>query len=90
MPSDGIPAANSLFVASIAKGFRVLECIADADHPLRITEIAACTGFDRSLVQRLTNTLHTLGYRPGTRATGGTRWQSHCWTSAIDTCVVNR
>ena len=62
MPSDGIPAANSLFVASIAKGFRVLECIADADHPLRITEIAACTGFDRSLVQRLTNTLHTLGY----------------------------
>ena len=62
MPSDGIPAANSLFVASIAKGFRVLECVAQANGPLRITEIAACTGFDRSLVQRLTNTLHTLGY----------------------------
>ena len=62
MPSDGIPAASTLFVASIAKGFRVLECIADADHPLKITEIAARTGFDRSLVQRLTNTLHTLGY----------------------------
>ena len=36
MPSDGIPAANTLFVASIAKGFRVLECIAHADGPPRI------------------------------------------------------
>ena len=62
MPADEIPAANSLFVASIAKGFRVLECVARADSPLTIAEIATRTGFDRSLVQRLTNTLHALGY----------------------------
>lgn len=62
MPANDIPAANTLFVASIAKGFRVLQCVADADSPLTIAEIAARTGFNRSLVQRLTNTLHTLGY----------------------------
>ena len=62
MPAKDIPAPSTLFVASIAKGFRVLECVAHADGPLTIAEIAHRTGFDRSLVQRLTNTLHALGY----------------------------
>ena len=62
MPASDVPASNTMFVASIAKGFRVLECVACADGPLTIAEIAARTGFDRSLVQRLTNTLDALGY----------------------------
>ena len=62
MPTKDIPPPSTLFVASIAKGFRVLECVAHANMPLTIAEIATRTGFDRSLVQRLTNTLHSLGY----------------------------
>ena len=62
MRHSEIPPPSTLFVASIAKGFRVLDCVAHANAPLSIAEIATRTGFDRSLVQRLTNTLHTLGY----------------------------
>ena len=62
MSANPIPVATPLFVASIAKGFRVLECVALAGKPLTISEISNRTGFDRSLVQRVPNTLHTLGY----------------------------
>ena len=62
MPTNKNTAANTLFVASVAKGFRVLECVAEAEGPLTIADIATRTGFDRSLVQRLTNTLHHLDY----------------------------
>lgn len=61
MKSD-IPASNSLFVASLAKGFAVLRCFGHASGELTIREIMNLTGFDRSQVQRLTNTLHSLGY----------------------------
>lgn len=54
--------ADTLFVGSLEKGFRVLGAF-DDDHPsLGITEIALRTGMDKSAAQRFSNTLHHLGY----------------------------
>ena len=54
--------ADTLFVGSLEKGFRVLGAF-DDDHPsLGITEIALRTGLDKSAAQRFSNTLHHLGF----------------------------
>jgi len=54
--------ADTLFVSSLEKGFRVLGAF-DDDHPsLGITEIATRTGMDKSAAQRFSNTLHHLGF----------------------------
>ena len=53
---------SSLYVTSLARGMAILECFRDGTHLLGITEIARITGFEKNLVQRLTNTLHQTGY----------------------------
>lgn len=77
LAKDGQEAAQSptrsgtLFVGSIDKCFQVLEALAAARRPVALTELARRTGLDRSAVQRITHTLHALGYLrqlPETRA----------------------
>ena len=66
--ADGSEAARlpirsgRLFVGSIDKCFQVLEALAAARRPVALTELARRTGLDRSAVQRITHTLHALGY----------------------------
>lgn len=62
---------DRLFIASVAKCFRILELLNERDGPLTFTEIAREVDFDRSSVQRATHTLRVLGYltqHPSTRA----------------------
>lgn len=62
---------SSLFIASIAKCFQVLEALNAAGRAVALTELAALAQLDRSAVQRVTHTLHALGYlrqHPLTRA----------------------
>jgi DNA-binding IclR family transcriptional regulator len=67
-----VPAAESaLFTGSIAKCFQVLEALSAAGRAVALTELAALAQMDRSAVQRVTHTLHALGYlrqHPVTRA----------------------
>ena len=50
------------FIASLAKGLRVVECFG-ADTPrLTITDVAARTGYDRATARRCLLTLHEAGY----------------------------
>ena len=53
---------SPLFVGSLEKGLRVFSAFDDAHRALRLTEIAAVTGLDKSAAQRFTHTLHELGY----------------------------
>ncbi|MBS7700387.1 MULTISPECIES: IclR family transcriptional regulator C-terminal domain-containing protein [unclassified Chelatococcus] len=59
---DGDNREDGLFVASLAKGLKVLECFADSRDGLNLTEIAASTDIGKSAVQRAVATLHSLGY----------------------------
>lgn len=62
---------NPLFIGSIGKGFHVLETLKHAARPVALTELAQLAGLNRSVVQRITHTLKTLGYlrqHPDTRA----------------------
>ncbi|NDZ16334.1 IclR family transcriptional regulator [Variovorax sp. WS11] len=62
---------SSLFIASVAKCFQVLEALNAAGRAVALTELAALAQLDRSAVQRVTHTLHALGYlrqHPLTRA----------------------
>lgn len=54
--------ASPLYVASLAKGMMLLESFRGGTQLLGITELARITGFEKNLVQRLTNTLHQMGY----------------------------
>lgn len=53
---------SPLFVGSLEKGLRVFQAFDDSHRALRLTEIAAATGLDKSAAQRFTHTLHELGY----------------------------
>lgn len=53
---------DTLFVGSLEKGMRVLYAFNEHRTVLGLTEIAELTGLDKSAVQRLTNTLHKVGY----------------------------
>ncbi len=57
-----IKASNPLFVGSIAKGMRVLESFNEGKLLLGITDIVKLTGFEKNLVQRITNTFYEIGY----------------------------
>ncbi|MDD9877488.1 MAG: IclR family transcriptional regulator [Magnetovibrio sp.] len=61
-PRGGERGAETLFVASLEKGFRVLEAFRNVAGDLGLTEIAERTGLDKSAAQRFTNTLQKLGY----------------------------
>lgn len=54
--------SNSLFVASLAKGMMILECFNEGKLLLGITDIVKMTGYEKNLVQRMTNTLCEIGY----------------------------
>ena len=59
--------SNTLYVASLEKGFRVLQAVRRAQrefgrNDVTLTEIARLSGLDKSAVQRFTNTLVQLGY----------------------------
>lgn len=53
---------DTLFIQSLAKGMKVLECFAEHPAPLSLNEIAEFCEMDRSAAQRMTYTLVTLGY----------------------------
>jgi IclR family transcriptional regulator, pca regulon regulatory protein len=53
---------SSLFIGSVAKCFQVLEALNAAGRAVALTELAGIAQMDRSAVQRITHTLHALGY----------------------------
>ncbi len=57
---EGTP--DRLFILSVGKCFRLLECLNGAQRPLTMTELVHLSGLDKSAVQRLTHTLLKLGY----------------------------
>lgn len=68
MSRVGEPAESSkittagLFVASVAKAFRVLETFAEPKSKLSLTEVAERSGIGRSAAQRILYTLSSIGY----------------------------
>ncbi|OWY06986.1 IclR family transcriptional regulator C-terminal domain-containing protein [Thioclava sp. IC9] len=50
------------FIASFAKGLRVIECFGAETPRLSIAEVAQATGFDRATARRCLLTLNTEGY----------------------------
>ncbi|MHA1165925.1 MAG: IclR family transcriptional regulator [Alphaproteobacteria bacterium] len=59
--------SGTLYVASVEKGFRVLQAVRRAQRELgrsdvTLTEISRLSGLDKSAAQRFTNTLVHLGY----------------------------
>jgi DNA-binding IclR family transcriptional regulator len=68
-----IAQSSTLFVASVAKAFSVLEAFGGSRRYLSHAEISTLTGLDKSAAQRFANTLLQLGYLrkdPITRAFG--------------------
>jgi len=66
MRDSGTP-SGTLYVASVEKGFRVLQAVRQAQRELgrnevTLTEITRLSGLDKSAAQRFTNTLVHLGY----------------------------
>ncbi|MER0240186.1 helix-turn-helix domain-containing protein [Fulvimarina sp. MAC8] len=53
---------DSHFVTSLEKAMRVLESFGPERARMGLTELSEASGLDRSSVQRLTITLHRLGY----------------------------
>lgn len=53
---------NTLFVGSLEKGMRVLSAFGQSHTSMGLTEIAERTGLEKSAAQRLSNTLHKIGY----------------------------
>ncbi len=56
------PRQDTLYVASLEKGLRILEVFSEDKLELGLSEIARETGLDKSAAQRFVNTLHQLGY----------------------------
>ena len=61
-PIDASESDEGLFVASLAKGMKVLECFDGGRASLSLTEIAARAAIGKSAAQRAVATLHALGY----------------------------
>jgi IclR family transcriptional regulator, pca regulon regulatory protein len=53
---------DTLFVGSLEKGMRILGVFDERRTELGLTELAEAAGLDKSAAQRLTNTLHKIGY----------------------------
>lgn len=60
--SDGRDSDDTLFVASLAKGLKVLECFEGGKARLSLTEIDARANIGKSAAQRAVHTLFKLGY----------------------------
>lgn len=54
--------SGTLFVNSLANGMKILECFNEGKLLLGITDIVKLTGFEKNLVQRITNTFCEIGY----------------------------
>ncbi|MCA8967547.1 MAG: helix-turn-helix domain-containing protein [Planctomycetes bacterium] len=54
--------ASPLFVASLEKGMRVLRAFDEEHSAMRLADIAAVAGLDRSAAQRFVHSLKTLGF----------------------------
>lgn len=52
---------NTLYVASVAKGLRLLQAFDEGHTDLSLGELARRSGLDKSATQRLANTLHIEG-----------------------------
>ncbi|WP_306151761.1 IclR family transcriptional regulator [Roseovarius sp. MMSF_3281] len=52
---------NTLYVASVAKGLRLLQAFDEGHTELSLGELAQRSGLDKSATQRLANTLHMEG-----------------------------
>lgn len=53
---------SGLFVRSVEKAMRVLECFRHARNPMTLGQLATQTGYTKSTVQRSVHTLLELGY----------------------------
>lgn len=69
---------DGLFVASLAKGLRLMRAFDRDRTELGLTELAACAGLDKSATQRLAATLHAEGFLDRDAATKRYR-PSHRW-----------
>ncbi|MDR6265660.1 MULTISPECIES: IclR family transcriptional regulator [Rhodobacterales] len=69
---------NTLYVASLAKGLRLLRAFDETHTDLSLPELAERTGLEKSAVQRLANTLHLEGMLDKDPATRRFR-PSHAW-----------
>jgi DNA-binding transcriptional ArsR family regulator len=58
----GVHEGNPDFVLSLARGLRVIECLASHPDGLTVAEISRAAGFSRAAVRRLLITLELLGY----------------------------
>ncbi len=58
----GKRAQDTLFVGSLDKGMRVLGAFGPGNTAMGLTDIAERTGLEKSAAQRLTNTLHRIGF----------------------------
>ncbi|MCH5378123.1 MAG: helix-turn-helix domain-containing protein, partial [Planctomycetes bacterium] len=82
---------NTLYVASVAKGLRLLRAFDETHCELSLPELAARTGLDKSAVQRLANTLHVEGMLDKDPVTRRFRpshaWlqlaYAYCWSDAL-------
>lgn len=72
------PKQDTLFVASLAKGLRVLRAFDEGHTEMGLSELATRAGLDRSATQRLANTLHQEGFLEKDPATRRFR-PSHAW-----------
>ncbi len=53
---------NPLYVASVGKAFRILDCFKSAPGDLSLTELVERSGLDKSATQRYAHTLTVEGY----------------------------
>lgn len=53
---------DTLFVGSLEKGMRVLSAFGQSHTAMGLTELAERTGLEKSAAQRLSNTLHKIGF----------------------------
>ena len=60
--SDPAAPVNSLLISSVRNAMQVMEVVAASPEPIGLTRIAALSGLGKSATQRLTHTLHDLGY----------------------------
>ena len=60
--SDDSKPKNQYEVRSLARGLRILEIVAEASEPPRLTDIARVLGVDRATAFRYCTTLSKLGY----------------------------
>lgn len=73
---------SGLYIGSVEKAFKVLECFRDARTPLTMGQLAIQTGYTKSAVQRAVFTLIELGYL-ARNADGGLQSGSKCLDMAF-------